>query len=64
MAVALKEKERYEDGSVWLCSGCNKTFNANRSPKRCVECSEPAHKLLRFPADRKPACDDKPKKKH
>jgi GNAT superfamily N-acetyltransferase len=64
MAIALKEKERYEDGSVWLCSGCNKTFNASRNPKRCVECGESAHKLLRLPADRKPARDDKTKKKH
>jgi len=63
MAVALKEKERYEDGSVWLCSGCNKTFNARHNPKRCAECGEPARRLLRLPADRKPARDDKARKK-
>jgi hypothetical protein len=59
MAVILEEKERYADGSVWMCSGCNATFNSGGRPKRCEKCKEPVGKLLKLPADRKPAPDNK-----
>jgi len=61
MAVILKEKERYEDGSVWLCSGCNATFNSSDRPKRCAKCKESVGEFLNLPAARKPAIDDKAK---